>query len=279
MTAEAIPTLADRRRLARALADWPIYFLHVPKTAGSSFQKHLYEWFPERRQCHWGDWDTAFLEDEGRLGDYALFRGHFGAALEPHVGRPMLRVTFLRDPVARTVSHYHHVRRSPEHPYHRKAREQSLHAFVVDPENAHMIEDFQARSLVARRDSIPRLRAGLTRADLERFELQTRFECGALASPATLTEDAHAALARFVLVGVTEQFETSLACFCDVFERPSPKRTFRVNVGQREEAEPIDRETIEAIRTRTRIDRSLHEHAWRDLQRLVGEEKDHATAC
>ena len=260
-----IPSWRTRRARVRAAPGRAIYFWHIPKTAGSSFQHHLYAWFPERLQCDAGDWDSLMLRAGDAIDRFGLFRGHFGAALETQLGAPTHRVTFLRDPVARTVSHYLHVRRTPEHPYHDRVSPQSLAAFLDDPANAHMIDDFQARYLVERDATIPTLCAGLDRAALERFALQTRFERAPLAAPARLREDAHRALARFACVGIAEQFRSSLAVFRTIFDRPAPDHAHRVNVAEPAEREPLDSGLVDAIRARTGIDRELHERAWNAL--------------
>ena len=46
-----------------------------------------------------------------------LMSGHFHVHLRPFVRRRLKRFTILRQPVVRTISHYPHVNRAPEHPW------------------------------------------------------------------------------------------------------------------------------------------------------------------
>ena len=73
-----------------------------------------------------------------------FFRGHFLTHLEPYLGRKLATFTMLRDPVERTISHYYHVRRDPDHPSHEDTSRMSLREFCVDPLTRHMVENFQA---------------------------------------------------------------------------------------------------------------------------------------
>src|SRR5262245_4548215 len=118
-----------------------LYFLHIPKTAGLSVARLLEEEFGQGL-CPATTLDDLFTTDPVALRSAAAFAGHFGVWLPEIVGRGLRTFTLLRDPIARTISHYRHVRRDPNHPYHRYVRDQSLAEFVSDPVTAWMTCNF-----------------------------------------------------------------------------------------------------------------------------------------
>src|ERR1051326_2100747 len=101
-------------------------------------------WYPGTKICPGRMWDDIIRIPRGQLAQYQAFRGHFLAFLEAHIGRRLATFTILRDPVERTISHYCHVRRSPEHPFHREGKVLSLAEFCEHPRTRHMVRDYQS---------------------------------------------------------------------------------------------------------------------------------------
>jgi hypothetical protein len=104
-------------------------FVHVPKTGGTSLQVVLENptrnGHPEARPVfhigHPGD-AARFLslpsaDQDRHLGVF----GHMPFGIDRHVGRPVRYITFLRDPIERTLSSYAHVLRQLDHPHHAEA--------------------------------------------------------------------------------------------------------------------------------------------------------------
>src|SRR5260370_13102886 len=103
-----------------------VYFLHIPKTAGTSFTGLLQSNFEPDRVFPYHL--VHFLIDASpeRLATYQLFTGHFFYSLHLLLPRMPIYLTFLRDPVERTISHYAQIKRSPEHYMYWKVQSQSL---------------------------------------------------------------------------------------------------------------------------------------------------------
>ena len=100
----------------------PVYFLHLPKAAGSTLRTYLESQFRRDEVCPTKLWyELLALPDEARARD-RLFSGHFGWCLHELVGAPLTTITMVRDPVERAWSHYRFVARVPEHPQHQLAR-------------------------------------------------------------------------------------------------------------------------------------------------------------
>src|SRR5262245_43916521 len=113
-----------------------LYFLHIPKTAGTTFRTLLESRFRPEEVCPvYGRRELAGLAP-GALDSYRLFRGHLGFLLPAVLGRPLTILTLLREPVSTVVSMYHFFRRLPEHPLHPVIERErlTLDEFVYHPE-------------------------------------------------------------------------------------------------------------------------------------------------
>jgi hypothetical protein len=238
------------------------YFFHIPKTAGMSTWQ-LLEWaYPPDAICPGRMWEDIISLPPSRLLAYQAFRGHFLSYLEPHLGRPLCKFTILRDPVARTVSHYRHVRRSPEHPYHPIVSAQSLADFCTDPRTQHMVVNYQAGYLFWPPSAVPsELARGMSKADFATYRLQLRLD----PDPSRFPDDdelyqlAKARLATFAAVGIAENLPQSLRLIAGALGFGIPPAFERRNVAP-DRPIPLDSPTERLIRARTEVDQALYDH-------------------
>ena len=123
------------------------YFLHIPKTAGTS----LMRWLADTGQfniCPDGLWSLLMKRDKAQLEEYSMFCGHFYRYLSLYLGKPLSTFTFLRNPFDRALSHYEHIRQDRNHFFYDKVQTQgSFLAFIKDPETRPLINNFQTRAL------------------------------------------------------------------------------------------------------------------------------------
>lgn len=244
--------------------DRPIYFLHIPKTAGSSVTLWLSRQAPDGAMCAAKIWDQLLRCDEAGLAGYAMFAGHFGVDLDRYLGVALRTMTVLRDPLQRTFSHYLHVQRDTAHPWHARVRPQSFEAFLLDVQNRPMIENFQARYLV---------RSGL---DMRRFVRRLDLSPAKTSRLSTTSEDvrylfdrryvheqSHAALDGIDVVGTTDRIALFLKQAARTFslgsgDDPAP----RENVApDRSGIEAVSQSSLDLVAELTTIDQSLFQAA------------------
>ncbi len=96
-----------------------LYFLHTPKTAGTTVTEYLRQHFEKELILPFQTWNELYnyLEKcNGDVGDmqtflnqYRLIAGHFGYGMLRHYNANHI-VTILRNPVERTISQLCHIK-------------------------------------------------------------------------------------------------------------------------------------------------------------------------
>lgn len=251
----------------------PVYFLHIPKNAGLSFSAVVEGRFAPASTCPARLWSELLAIPRAEVVRYELFRGHFHWALLAYLGERGLRtrvITMLRDPVERSVSHFAHVRRAPEHYHHALARTMTLRQFVEDERTRAMVENFQARWLANRFDPVAEaIRAGEGFLALER----RTDELNTTPNDAALLARARATLRRCAFVGVTEAFAASMRRLGEVMRWTLTDAELDPRLNTNPDRPPktdLDDATLTAIRDATRVDRAIYDEVLADMPSAVG---------
>jgi hypothetical protein len=236
-----------------------LYFLHIPKTAGTTFRTLLESRFRPEEVCPvYGRHELAGLAP-GALDGYRLFRGHLGFLLPAVLGRPLTILTLLREPVSTVVSMYHFFRRLPEHVLHpiiereRLTLDDFVHhpdalAFITNPQLFHLAvmdqvcaqggRDTQTRT---RRQAVEALHGEAAQAALER---------------------ARRRLDAMAFVGICERMDESVRLLCDTLGWKPFDEVPRLNVStDRPPPEQLSPATRRQIEERTALDAELYQHA------------------
>lgn len=237
-------------RFATLLRPERILVVHIPKTAGTSLRRMLQnEYGPrlvypgdphlERLPNGWYPSGRELLRDFRSLPPHNVLVGHVPACLGDLLPSPYQAVTFLRDPIQRSLSLLNHWSRMTGKPI----------AEFMDDEQfmTTRVADFQTRILGA--DGVP------DHSELESIDAQTLAR-------------ALQRLDTMAFIGLTEQFEESCQRFDECFGTRIGRFMRHDNVqrpGGRELAELIPR--IEPLLKRDRV---LYETAVSRFQALRG---------
>ncbi|HNX96318.1 MAG TPA: sulfotransferase family 2 domain-containing protein [Candidatus Aminicenantes bacterium] len=225
----------------------PIYFMHVPKTAGRSVTDILFSLYGPR--------NSVSLKMPDQLGRVSLAElrakdhvsSHYGPGLFEPLRRPgLICFTMLRDPLERVVSHlYFHQRAlrkgAPFSDEHRRRMEPFLSAgierWLDAPEARFLIEDFQTRHLGISFDYRPYLKdgpAGAVPPVLERPE-PAQVLLDGLDMGEVLVR-ARGWLEKVEMVGITEHFAESLELLCAKIGVPPRRQWPASNLGPNKSA-------------------------------------------
>lgn len=229
----------------------PLFFLHIPKTAGTTLNAILDANFaPDSVLDLYTDEQHRRVRDMtyNRLAGYSLVRGHvfvqdFDDIFDGPV--PMRAFTFLRDPVDRVISEYFFLRRWPRSHLYRYLNENDV----------SLVDYVTAGTGVLRRrgcnNMVNSLSGTGTRSLMERVGLAWR----------NLSE-------RFACFGILERFDESLLMLA---REAGLSETFyeRRNVRRVEADREVTAREREVIAEYNRLDVRLYERAVREFDRRV----------
>jgi hypothetical protein len=203
---DAHPSLSMGRRT--------IVFIHLQKTGGTSLRVMLERQFPADRRCPVLD-DRLHLLSVAELGQYDFFAGHFDQSSLRFIPRDDIKtVALFREPRARLISLYRFLRSHP-------VGDEFADNYLIRLASESTAEEFFER---------PELRNDSTLNNHYLFALGSSFswfnQHRALLSQGKLSqllEDAKLQIRSLTAIGITEQFEKSVAMICESLElMPAP---------------------------------------------------------
>lgn len=225
-----------------------LYFVHIPKCAGTSFISLVDEHFINAEICpiHYDLPSFVKLTSE-QLDQYSFIRGHLPYdLLIPRLFRRPRIITFLRNPVIQFIS-YFHMRQRVEDPLvglRNDLQKLSMDDLLASP-----------RYLQVFQNNATRILAGLPTADLLDY------------APKTDLFSAKQHLDECEFIGITEEFEKSLELFCHVFGFPQPDQSRELNVSpDKQKRNEISDSTMQQIARVQEPDQELYDYGHRLFQ-------------
>ena len=232
-----------------------LYFLHIPKTAGTAMRTYLESQFDAADVCPHLDMHTILPERPSALAQYRLICGHHGSYLPQLLGREPVTMTIMRDPVARSVSHFRHLKSCGQHWLSERVEGASFEDFVCGEFGAPELLNFQTRFLALRDIQADHFgHSALRLGDADGLVAK-------YTDPA-LYDAARRRLDDMAFVGIQERFGDLLMLLAYTFGW-SPVSDFpRFNRARTpfDESQLTPR-ALERVHEYTRIDRAVYEHA------------------
>lgn len=180
----------------------PLVFVHIPKTAGTSFTGYVTGHIPKRQitPTFLGDYNSIELN-----GGPRFLSGHFFyREIAPRIGEADY-ITFLRDPVTRSLSQY-------------KSWNDPINFRLFDPwRRRASSEVVKALKLAQRLTYDEFVLSGHPMFEDQLADLQTRMLSGHADRSPELLASAKETLNKMTFVGITEAFPESIASLRRVF--------------------------------------------------------------
>jgi len=246
------------------MSDLPLYYLHIPKTAGTSLISFLDSQFDSSEICPAQLLPSLFALPRQDLSKYAFFRGHLWHGLNTYLKRDLAYITMLRDPVQRTISWYSHVRREPGAYRHDQVVNEnwSLLEFVSDEATNWDMINAQTLFLAVDLDY-----EKLAKDPVDYGQAVVR-EYASRKNDRELLNVAKARLEQCLFVGLAERMSESLQLLSHTLGFYPVIEERKLNVSSnRVPAEALSAEALEAIHRVTELDRELYDWAAKVFER------------
>jgi hypothetical protein len=242
-----------------ALCDRALFFLHIPKTAGTSLRELLSPRFSRAEILAFERSDSRELRDEklASVDRYRFVHGHVPYALAGRFERRPFVATILRDPLERAVSAFHY-----------------MQGQVLGPVSAARARDYTAAGRMPIGELIRRepLAASRHLGNLQAWILSTpnlneRFEYGVdhrVAVSGSDLERAKEHLAACDFIGLTERMNESVDLLSHALQaRPLGEVSTANRSPARLAVAELDPPTMTALADLTAQDRELYTFACR----------------
>lgn len=215
-----------------AIPNPDVFFIHVPKTAGTSLRS-LLEQYHDRSSVAPSDIIKRLAKEQGversfitrtpELDAYTCFHAHTNYV--DFLRDDLSRVTILRDPMARLNSLMNHWRqwtdkeitKGPGKDHIKDIKKQAKKLDLGD-----FLEKFDSNAVLRL------FHNGMTKNLVSNFPVSDHLKL----KDQRLVAQAISNLDRMDWVGITERFDESILLLCDYFAWPVPNATQRLNVRQ-----------------------------------------------
>ena len=245
--------------------DDTVYFLHIPKTAGTTLTTLLDSHFDLDSITKAQVWQKLLQNGPHDFSKYRLIRGHFGYGLHRVLPKKPIYITMLREPIERTISFYHHMCTDPLTNNWVKdflSKSDKLSDLIYDTDKKLVFANEQTRHIALDLDVLS-ITKHLDKDKLNNFFYESISE---FISP-DITDDKLLSMAKqhlleFTFFGLTERFDDSLFLLCYTFGwRPIHNVQKEMVLPGRPLREEFSKDVIDKIVECTKLDAELYAYA------------------
>jgi hypothetical protein len=241
------------------------FFLHIPKTAGTSLRGFLEGLFHQTNTS-----DAWFVDDLLKIPPWKqsnakLIAGHFPTSIFKWLSLDQYRtITFLRDPLARSISHFNHLKTNEDAYMHAVAKDCDLDTFLQRDDGLFELANIQTRYLGASDLSSEYFfdRSVITREEAESWIYGNRIQ--------KTFRSAIEVLENCDVTGIVERMEDSMLLLAARFVLSN-----RLSIGHANRGKlplpSISEQTLGLLREINQYDFKLYAEALRILSQRISE--------
>ncbi len=209
------------------------YYLHIPKTAGTSLNAVLESYFDLDTIFQGKSWQSLILHKPKNFSKIHFFSGHFGYGLHRILKKKPVFFTMLRDPIQRTISDYYHIRRDPTFWHdNRIYSTKSITNLLDDPQKGKMFFDIQTR-YIGLDPNVISITKPWDIKSINQFRIREVLAATAKKiSNEKLLSNAKKHLSEFEFFGLAEKFEESMFLLFYTFGWKPITSVWTLNVSQ-----------------------------------------------
>ncbi len=235
------------------------YFLHIPKTAGTTLLTIIDNWFDYDKTFPETSWEGLLARDSRDLDAYKYFRGHFGYGLHKILKKKPIYITMLRNPLQQIISWYDQRVLSSTNNQTRKDVVTIDEAFS-NPEHIATYLNPQTKWLAL---DIDPTKTPLINDKGERFDFTHYHDlCYSGKSDLEMLELAKKHLLEFPYFGIMERFQESLFLLCYTFGFRPVYNIINRNVAlKKTQVGTISKETSNQIKQCILLDQEIYDFA------------------
>lgn len=246
--------------------------LHIPKTAGSSLNKMLSDAYGtvSANGKFWHYNSTSTLIKDPKRRTHPLILGHIHYDVVQILSPNHKIISFLRDPVERTISAFEFMKSHPE-VWLGKLAQGTITEFLSAPAVLKSIRNVQVR-LIGTQINFRKLYADLAagRITEERYHAHIQALSNKQADQTTL-ECAKERLAKFDFIGFTDTFDDDVRSLFAMLGKPCPviahENKTPVQFKKRDRYSP---EELELVSSMNSLDNDLYQFAKQLRQQNAG---------
>jgi len=239
-----------------------LYFLHIPKTAGTTLITLLDMYFDSGSILKLHEWQELLPLMPIDFSKIRFIRGHFGYSIFRILPKKPVCITMLRNPIDLVISSYKMVVRQPkESEMYSVSTTQSISELITDPHRG-ALTNRQAHHIVADLD-VMSMTKGLSKEELKNYFPHHQKEFYLLEmSEQKLFEVAKNRISEdFGFLGLVEKMEESLFLLHYTFGWKPVQNKLRENVAPQNQDAEISRDAMEKLMEMTKVDRKMYDFA------------------
>ena len=242
-----------------------LYYLHIPKTAGTTFTSILDSFYDQNSIFPVRIWGELLQILPVSFLKYKLLRGHFGYGIRRILPERTLIITTLRKPVERTISFFDHMKLEPIRnnwvSEHFLKINETLDEIMENDEKNRVFANNQTRHIMS--DFQVQNNTNLMSKLFKKkyfFEEDKNFTTNT--SNKLLLEKAKDRILQFAYIGIQEKFEESLFLLYYTFGWRPIKDIWRLMIAPKKtKLSTLKHSTIKKLEEYLKLDTELYEFA------------------